>query len=274
MNKIAIVLGFFQFLLNSAGAMPPINRNVELPPYIQAITKSDSLNIYLNSQQAKDKIAACIRLGEIGDENDINKLIFIVNNDPYLNSIDVVSQLRYYSILSIGKIGGSKAETFLRKLIDTISFKIKAGTNSFTRADSLNTVVAAIEGLSESGIISNKLFLDSVFNNNENNWLVRSRANLSSLKIEFKNNTSLKNANDTSQFLISKWRNVPWETTQFSTQGVNVDYLVRINIETLLYDYRSSTLPYLIAYEKTMNPLDPRTETLKKLIRKMDLQNH
>jgi len=211
-----------------------------------------------------------MRLGEIGGEAELPLLMGVFNSEPYYSAIEVISHVKYYSLISMGKIGGATAEEFLRKVVNSLSPNIRARTNSFTRADSLATIVGALEGLGKIGTPSVGAFLDSVFHNADNTWVVRSSANLEALKIELKNNRALATAADTASFLLDKWRAVPWAEKQFSAAGVVPDYLVRDHLEALIFEYRAFMLPHVRALESEMAMDNPKAAALAKLRQRME----
>ena len=257
-------------LFDNVMAMRPVPDTLQIPAYIQAISNPEELRRLLDNPDLKDKLAAYVRLGEIGGEAELPLLKEVFDSEPYFLGIEAIPGVKYYSLISIGKIGGPAAEEFLRDVVVALAPNIKAGTNSFTRADSLITIVAALEGLGEITTPSVGAFLDSVFNYVDNNWVVRSTANLEALKIELKKNNTLGTAADTARFMLEKWQSVPWVERQFSTAGVNPDYLIRDNLEALIYQYRGITLPYVAALEKEMSAENPKLGALKKLRERME----
>ena len=270
-KKVTILLWLGIFCDASTYALPTIPGPIfKIPPEIQAITDVDSLRQLLTDPDYENKIGICMRLGELGTEAELPLLIDVFNSEPYFLGIEAMPNIKHFSLISIGQIGGPTAEKFLRQIVTTMSPNIKAGTNSFTHADSLATIVAAIEGLGYIGTPWIGAFLDSIFEDVDNKRAVRSTAYTEALKIELKNNLSLAFSADTANYLIDKWKAVPWARTPFTTSGVSADYIVRTNAEALLYQYRSITLPYVEALEKELSADDPKLGALKELRERME----
>jgi hypothetical protein len=132
------------------------------------------------------------------------------------------------------------------------------------------TLGAALRALGEIKTPSAGAFLESVFQNTENAMMIRSIAYGQALKIELKHDSELRTAEDTAEFLIEKWKDVPYVATPFTTAGVSADYIVRTNAEALLYQYRGITLPYVVALEKELSADDPKLGALKELRERME----
>jgi hypothetical protein len=79
----------------------------------------------------------------------------------------------------------------------------------------------------------------------------------------------LKTASDTAAFLLEKWRATPWSATEYTTEGVSEDYILRKNIESLIYQYRTTMLPFIIELQKELNPDDPKAAAIEKLRQRM-----
>jgi hypothetical protein len=247
------------------GAMPVIGYAPMVPAYIEAISNLDSLSNLLKSANFNDKLAIYIRIGEIGDTRGLKILMDAFEDQPYDNAIEATPGIKYYCLESIGKIGGPDAEKFLKEIVSNLKKDIRAGTNSFTRADSLITIDAALNSLGEIGTFSASVYLDSIFHNNDNFWLIRANAYLGLLNIEMKNR-DLNNMADTAMFLIENWKEIPLSQHQFTGPGViDTNYIKRDNIEALIYKYRSFMTPYITDLMNKMNSSDPKFEILKEL---------
>jgi hypothetical protein len=246
-------------------AMPVIGYTPKVPAYIEAISNLDSLSDLLKGASFNDKLAIFIRIGEIGDTRGLKILMDAFENQPYDNAIEAAPGIKYYCLESIGKIGGPDAESFLKTVVINLSKEIKVNINSFTSADSVMTLGACLRALGSVGTISAGAFLDSVSQNSDFKPMLRSIAYLEAIKIEIKNNISLKNGADTSQFLLIKWVALPWTATEYSTHGANMNYFFRNDIESLIYQYRSITYPLVLSLIDQMNPNDPKTSALIKL---------
>jgi hypothetical protein len=268
-HKLFFLWGLCAILANTAQSMRPIPDTLIVPQYIQNISDADSLRQLLVTPGFKDIVPVYVRLGEIGNESDLRQLIETFKQQTYDISTDPGHGVKYYSLIAIGKIGGLNAEAFLRKVVNDLAPNLKQRDFSVTRYDSAMTLGAAVIGLGATGTASAGIFLDSVFVNKENLSTIRSMANYESLYIKMKNHLDLKTASDTALFLIEKWKNTQWASTEFTTKGLSEDYIVRKNIESLFYQYRSTLQPFVIELQRTLNPDDPKAAALEKLRLKM-----
>jgi hypothetical protein len=268
---LTFIMIFALFIIGAVSkAQQIINYTPIIPLNIKAISNSKSLQPFIFSNNSDTSIGACLRFGEIGNQKDIPILIEIFNKRPYNTGIDTGPDLKYYILLSIGKIGGPTAEEYLKTTVRAISNKINPYEHSFTRSDSLITVGAACNGLSEIGSRSARAFLDSVFHNNGYISVIRSKAQMAILNIDLKNR-EFRVADDTALFLIEKWKEVPWAEHEYISPGVvDSNFLIRRNIESLLFKYRSYTLPYIGDLINKSNIGAPKITVLHQLKKQME----
>jgi hypothetical protein len=99
-----------------------------------AIEKASELKTYLKSDSDIVKIWGIIRLGQIGNENDIERLVEIYENEPDQLGFMPPPRVKYHCLIAIGEIGGKKAERAIMNIaenfkgwIDANSCNISAG---------------------------------------------------------------------------------------------------------------------------------------------------
>ncbi len=109
-------------------------RYIVPPDSVMAIEKASKLKPYLESDSDIAKIWGIIRLGQIGNENDIGRLVEIFENEPDQLGFMPPPRVKYYCLIAIGEIGGKKAEQAIMKIaekskrwIDASSCNISAG---------------------------------------------------------------------------------------------------------------------------------------------------
>jgi len=234
----------------------------ETPEYIKSISTAKALRQYVYSQNTLDRITACIRLGEIGGEASIQILIEAFNKEPHGSAAEAV---KFHALLSIGKIGGARAEKFLTEIAMNYSENINNSTQAFGIKDSLAALRGSFQGLYEIGSSSTIAALDSIFKNQNYYWFVRSLANLQLLKHELRND-SIRTASDSALSLMARLRNLGGPYKQFNPNGkINEGFMVQNNIFYLIYQYRNITLPYLKEFIVELDINDPGIPSLEKL---------
>jgi hypothetical protein len=211
-----------------------------------------------------------MRLGEIGNGADLGLSIKAFEDQSYNNAIEAIPGVKYFCLESIGEIGGPDAEKFLREVTISLSKNIMGEKFSFTWADTLMTLGVALRGLGAVGTVSSGALLDTIFRNTEIMTMMRSIAYLGVLKIELKYNSSLTNSSDTAIFLIDKWKSIPWAPNEFTANGPDSNFFMRNDIESLIYQYRSITYPYVLSLINEMNSNDPKLSALRDLKNRME----
>ena len=93
-----------------------------------AITKIPDLDPFLNSDSEIVKIWGIIRLGQIGNENDIDRLAEIYENEPDQLGFMPPPRVKYYSLVAIGDIGGPRAEKAIMRIVEELKPGIDANT--------------------------------------------------------------------------------------------------------------------------------------------------
>jgi hypothetical protein len=93
------------------------------------INNASKLKPYLDSESEIVKIWGIIRLGQIGHENDIERLVKIYENEPDQMGFMPPPRVKYYSLVAIGEIGGIKAEQTIMSIAD----KLKPGIDANSR---------------------------------------------------------------------------------------------------------------------------------------------
>lgn len=97
------------------------------PDSVMAITRTADLNSCLNSESEIVKIWGIIRLGQIGHENDIDRLIRIYENEPDQLGFIPPPRVKYYSLVAIGETGGQEAEHAIMKIAENSDGWFEAG---------------------------------------------------------------------------------------------------------------------------------------------------
>lgn len=109
-------------------------RYIVPPDSVMAIEKASKLKPYLKSDSDIVKIWGIIRLGQIGKEHDIQRLVEIFENEPDQLGFMPPPRVKYHCLIAIGEIGGKKAERAIMNIaekserwIDANSRNISAG---------------------------------------------------------------------------------------------------------------------------------------------------
>jgi len=127
-KKIKIQFAFTLIIIFSCCSLSSANyyRYIVPPDSVMAINKASKLKPYLKSDSDIIKIWGIIRLGQLGDENDIDRLVEIYENEPDQLGFMPPPRVKYYSLVAIGEIGGIKAE----QAIMTTAENSKLGNDS------------------------------------------------------------------------------------------------------------------------------------------------
>jgi len=178
------------------------HRYHHLPDSVQTINNKKELEVFLNSTDEVygeiHKIWGIKRLGQIGNEDDIPKLLKLYNDTPMResHSVDgVCFGIKYFSLIAIGKIGGKSAEDELLKI-----------GNEFGLAKSQDSSLvfsALCDALGEIGTFKARQKLEDVYSNENYGNLKRETALKNVYLIELGKDT-YKNASDSVVFLFNK----------------------------------------------------------------------
>ena len=97
-----------------------------------AIEKASDLEPYLKSESDIIKIWGIIRLGQIGNENDIGRLVEIYENEPDQLGFMPPPRLKYHCLIAIGEIGGQKAEQAIMNIAEKSELWIDANSSNIS----------------------------------------------------------------------------------------------------------------------------------------------
>ncbi len=272
MNRLRFILVVFAIYVTTAHADFDTKYQVAVPESIQSITLAEQLRVYIDSDNYVNRVAACIRLGEIKGQDAFELLKYAFDKEPFREGMELPDGVRYYALVNIGRCNASDAEALLVDIALHYSNNIDPSPDRHLSADSLSVVRGAFRGLSEIGNASVVAALDSVFNNRDLYWLIRSFAQLDILRHELKD-YSIKTASDTTVFLIAKLDIPGAPFKQFNSDGtINTGFMIEQNILYLLYEYRKVTYQYISDFIIDLPAGDPKAALLEALIG--DIENN
>ena len=230
---------------------------------------SDSLVLYLKSAKEIERVAACIRIGELADKQLMGNLLKAFENEKVRTGIDLPYGVKYYSLMSLGEIGDASAETHIKDIVKShLLYSLRPDQNS--TSDTILVLVGAFEALSEIKTNSARVFLDSLYEDANLYWFIRSMANLNSMRIKLAGANYSTKA-DTAQFLIAHLDSLGEPLRQFDDEGrINDSFIVADNIESLIYEYRRFIIPFLDNYINSLNQNDPKLTGLRELKKMME----
>jgi hypothetical protein len=269
--KLYTILLIACFLLGvSSSANADFNPSkIQWPRHIMESQNAESLISFLSSAKEIERDAACNRIGELGDKIFVESLMRAFENEKIRTGIDLPYGVKYYSLISIGKIGGSTAEVSIRKIVrNHLLYSLRPDQNS--TSDTILVLIGAFEALSEIKTNSARMFLDSLYEDENLYWLIRSMANLNSMRIKLAGVNYFTKA-DTAQFLIVHLDSLGGPLRQFDDEGcINDSFIVANNIESLIYEYRSWMIPFWDNYIDSLIQKDPRLSGLRKFKKIME----
>ena len=107
-------------------------RYIVPPDSVMAIEKASELKPYLKSDSDIIKIWGIIRLGQIGNENDIGRLVEIYENEPDQLGFMPPPRVKYHCLIAIGEIGGQKAEQAIMNIAEKSELSIDANSSNIS----------------------------------------------------------------------------------------------------------------------------------------------
>jgi len=234
-----------------------------IPEYMGAIINPDDLRPYIASDSVEVRIKACVRLGEIKNNSSFELLKEAFEKEPYQAGSEVPNAVRYYSLISIGKINVSQSENYLKEVARK---HMKAKYDLNTSGDSIMVIYGALEGLFKINSKSSVAFIDSVFGNENFDWMVRYQAHIFLTKSILKS-YEYKSASDTANFLITALSSNIGNDKMWTEAGeINVNFITSGSYKVVLYEYGETLHPYLTDYINGLsldNPAKPVFERIR-----------
>jgi hypothetical protein len=183
-------------------ATPPNPRWTQMPDSIQSITNTAELEPFLSSESTMYRQWAVERLGEIGTDEDIPRLLDIFYNEPYdtFFALDRSKDVKDEALLAIGEIGGAEAESALFSLFDQLDI------HNIRLPDSLDIIeylCLALGRLSSANAIP---YLQKIYQDTTLGWGLRSDA-LRGIYLQDLSNSQYATAADTVYFLLTRLEN-------------------------------------------------------------------
>lgn len=129
-KKIKSHFAFTIIIIISSCSLSSANyyRYIVPPDSVMAIEKASKLKPYLESDSDIAKIWGIIRLGQIGNENDIGRLVEIYENEPDQLGFMPPPRVKYHCLIAIGEIGGKKAERAIMNIAEKFKGWIDANS--------------------------------------------------------------------------------------------------------------------------------------------------
>jgi len=260
--QISIALIILIVLLSIAHADIDDNYKYVVSDSIKTVSDSDGLRKFIYSDNTNERIQACIRLGEVADKSSLDLLIEAFDKEPYRSGNEVGKGVKYYSLVSIGKIGRQKAEGFLINIIQQYS---KQEYSFWGSADTLNTIKGALEGLYELASNSAVAFFDSTFKNETYYWLIRETAHIYLVQ-SYLRSDAFRTASDSASYLINELYKVIGNDKMWTEDGkINVNFITSGSYGFLLFQYGKSIFPYLSDYISGLALDNPKRTVLERL---------
>jgi hypothetical protein len=269
-NLLCVTIALLAIGYSPAAGDVFLSQDTAIPDSVKSIENAQSLQKYIDSKLESDRVAACIRLGEIGGRDSYELLLETFENEPVKGDMDSYMGVKYYSLASMGRTGIDEAQDYLIEMAWEYSAHLQPLSPYSEVNDSLSVIEGALEGLYQFGSPTAIACLDSIFQSEEYYWLVRSRANLMLLKYELRND-SISTSSDTARFLINRLDKSGGPFGQFESDGsISRGFIVQNNIFSMVYDLKAITLPYLTDFVSGLSDDDPRIASLKRLMTDME----
>jgi HEAT repeat protein len=173
-----------------------VDKYYDLPESVKTITDITALEPYLNSENSQFRLWGIIRLGQIGSEDNINRLLDYYDKEkPQIEyGVDGPTPLiKYFALKAIGDIGGHSAES--------VAVNIAEHFHSIGTPESLQIFSCLCDVLGKIGTPNTLDRLQIFYNNHDFDWLSRKYALRNIILIDLKN-ARFKTAADTTNYLI------------------------------------------------------------------------
>ncbi len=212
---IRLIIVVKMLILFSDASYARIVDNYFVPPdSIRDISTVAELEPLLHSDNTQIKLWGIIMLGKIGKEEDIIRLYEFYNSEtPQLvyGTDGPVPLIKYFSLKSIGDIGGPQAESLV---ID-----ISERYNSVGTPESLQIFSCLCDVLGKIASTRTLAKLESYYNSEQLNWLARVYALTNIYTVNLKQER-IKSANDSIDYLIQPL------STNFSEDCRNKEHFI------------------------------------------------
>jgi len=265
-----IVTSIFLIVLTLI-AYPDIDPSYQykVPQYMKAISTAEGLRDYIYSKDFSEKITATMRLGEIKSYKSMELLKEAFNKEAYRPGNEVGKGVKFYSLISIGKIDMPESEIFLKNVAKSYS---KSNYDFWGSSDSIMTVQGAVEGLYVLGSSSAIAFLDSLFNDENYDRTIRLMAHIYCTK-SYLRSGAFRTVSDSASYLINELYKVIGNDKMWTEDGkINVNYITSGSYSSIIYRNGAMVLPYLSKFISELNLDDPKRPRLEKL--KENIENN
>jgi hypothetical protein len=270
MIKIPALFALLVLMVGSAQADFDSPFEVTVPEYMQSLNTAQELAGYLNSGKEAERIAACMRLGQIRGEEAYQLLVTAFDKEPFRKGIELPDGVRYYALIGIGQSGVQAAEPLLSQIVTDYSRNIHESPDTHISADSLSVIRGALGGLYEIQSDSATAHLNSTFNNGEYYWVIRYLAYINIIKLHLRTR-AFPTESDTASYLITNLAKLgPGSSMWNEDHSVNVDFIKSAAYRQLLFEYKDSTLPELSRYISGLRIGDPAVPYLDSLRKNME----
>lgn len=168
-----------------------------IPDSLHSIPKGPTLDSLITSDNFQYRVWGLTRIGEIGDESDIDRLLEIYNKEPYQKSISVEGLpmgIKYFALRAIGKIGGVKAESILSSILAEFGHSNDEDTIQYQMG-----ICDAFGYHKTENSLSN---LEAIYSEDKYNPIVRTLA-LSNIYLLEVNDSSFNSLADTIDYLLT-----------------------------------------------------------------------
>jgi hypothetical protein len=217
-----------------------------LPDSVAKIKIPEEVRSFIISRSFEDRRAGSIRLGQIGGEKALEMLIEAFEQEPYRPGIDAGVGIRRYILLSIGQIGGAKAENFTRNILLDYSPDF-FGPRLWNASDSIDIMTGAFDALVGMDPPWLKAFMDTIFNSSGRDMWLRERA-YAYMEEEFMN-ASFGNQNERVNYLIAQYLELSLSPGARDESGIaNVTFIKYKAYMSLFYKYRDYSVPAFNEY--------------------------
>lgn len=240
---------------------------VQIPDSINVIDNPDSLTPFLNSEKAKDRLAAIAKMGNIGNSESVHELIALFEKEPTSVNSEVI---KYHLLKSIGEIGGPDAEQYLLSVISDYAPNIDNETQAFSIEDSLSSLLGAFEGLYLIGSDTASAVFQNIYENEGFYWLIRSKAYEYSLMSQL-STAEFAAPVDSIDFLINELIKVGKHQKLRNSNGdINNGFVKQRALGFLLFNYREISESFLAQAISDLPPDDPALPELEKIKNNME----